>query len=262
MVALLRNHLPDKVPLFDAAIFADTGDEPQPVYDHLQWLMKNVPFPILIRTAGTLSDDLLHGYDDEHRYASIPAFLTDTPGQPQTMGGRQCTYRYKIAVIRRTIRREFFLLDSHSKVPPNLSAIIYTGLSYEEQNRIMRVHSHALPWQTYRHPLSELHITRTVARAWLRDHVPHAVPRSSCVFCPFHSQVNWRWIKEADPAGWAKAVAVDKALRVNAICQSGYDYKQAYLHRSCVPLDEADLSDPPHKQANAFANECHGTCGL
>ena len=38
-------------PMPDCAIFADTGDEPQAVYDHLAWLMSGnvLPFPELVR---------------------------------------------------------------------------------------------------------------------------------------------------------------------------------------------------------------------
>ena len=33
-------------PMPDCAIFADTGAEPQGVYDYLDWLEKQLPFPV------------------------------------------------------------------------------------------------------------------------------------------------------------------------------------------------------------------------
>tara|TARA_R110001606_G_scaffold340650_1_gene488896 strand:- start:353 stop:583 length:231 start_codon:yes stop_codon:yes gene_type:complete len=35
------------VPMIDAAIFADTGAEPKKVYEWLNWLEKQVSFPVL-----------------------------------------------------------------------------------------------------------------------------------------------------------------------------------------------------------------------
>ena len=38
---------------------------------------------------------------------------------------------------------------------------------------------------------------------------------------------------------------------------------EVYLHRSCVPLDEADLDTPADKgQLDLFADECDGMCGV
>ena len=35
-----------EIPMVDGAIFADTGGEPQAVYDHLDWLEKQVSYPV------------------------------------------------------------------------------------------------------------------------------------------------------------------------------------------------------------------------
>jgi hypothetical protein len=59
----------------DHAIFADTGEEPAAVYDHLRWLQSLNGPPILVRTAGKLGDDLIHGRNGGKRFASIPAFV-------------------------------------------------------------------------------------------------------------------------------------------------------------------------------------------
>lgn len=71
----------------DAAIFADTQDEPQAVYEHLAWLKGLGGPPILTGTAGKLSDDLRNGVNSTgHRFASIPAFTTDGSGEPGVCG--------------------------------------------------------------------------------------------------------------------------------------------------------------------------------
>ena len=46
VLALLAAQGHEQVPLPDAAIFADTGWEPQGVYDHLDWLETQLPYPV------------------------------------------------------------------------------------------------------------------------------------------------------------------------------------------------------------------------
>ncbi len=46
---------------FDVAIFADTQEEPQAVYQHLQYMIGLGSPPLWVRTAGRLGDDLLAG---------------------------------------------------------------------------------------------------------------------------------------------------------------------------------------------------------
>lgn len=68
-------------PMPDCAIFADTGWEPQAVYEHLEWLMSGnvLPYPVHIVSAGNIRDDLLQA-GGGGRWASIPAFTrTATP---------------------------------------------------------------------------------------------------------------------------------------------------------------------------------------
>lgn len=67
-------------PQIDCAIFADTQDEPTPVYQHLEWL-KSLNGPrIIVATAGKLSEDLRHGRNTTGgRFAPTGnPYLTDT----------------------------------------------------------------------------------------------------------------------------------------------------------------------------------------
>jgi hypothetical protein len=85
--------------------------------------------------------------------------------------------------------------------------------------------------------------------------------------CPFHRDDQWRWLRDTAPEQWADAVAFDHAIRSghqggvhNAeLCALG-----AYLHRSCRPLDEVDLSTPEDRgQLNLLEIDCQsGGCGL
>ena len=44
-------------PMPDMAIFADTGYEPQAIYKWLEWLEKQLPFPVVRVSAGNIRDD-------------------------------------------------------------------------------------------------------------------------------------------------------------------------------------------------------------
>lgn len=120
-------------PMPDCAIFADTGREPQAVYDHLAWLTSpNVlPFPVHIVSDGNIREQLIAA-GQGNRWASIPAFAkTVTPAgavvpvfdeddegelievvtrktttETVSIGmiRRQCTTDYKIVPIRRKVR--------------------------------------------------------------------------------------------------------------------------------------------------------------
>src|SRR5215207_1659214 len=95
-------------PMPDCAIFADTGAEPQAVYEHLQWLMSpNVlPFPVHIVSGGNILADLQRGFTTvgkQGRFAGAPFFikrmLRNGVSFEQGMGKRQCTRHYKVDVL-------------------------------------------------------------------------------------------------------------------------------------------------------------------
>ena len=90
------------LPKLDHAIFADTGWEPQPVYDHLDWLSSGnvLPFPVHRVQAIDLRAQVLdRAAEAEGRFISIPHFLG-----AGGMGRRQCTREAKIAPIRAKVR--------------------------------------------------------------------------------------------------------------------------------------------------------------
>jgi hypothetical protein len=106
---------------------------------------------------------------------------------------------------------------------------------------------------------------RQMIKAWLKDKVPHEVPRSACTFCPFHDNVEWARLKTM-PEDWKRACEIDDALR-SSIALAARNHRGAlYVHRSCVPLREADLStdDSETNQlalSGVWATDCTGFCG-
>ncbi len=263
MLYLLAVEKHPVMPPIDFAIFADVGEEPQAVYDHLEWL-KGLGGPeILVRSKGKMGDDLRFGQQSRtgktgRPFACIPAF-TENGG----MGMRQCTAEYKIEVINQTIRRDILGLKPRKHVPKDVHVHQYLGLSFDEARRVANTRKRFMEvrWATGHFPLFETNTDRAGAKKWLSGRVPHEVPRSSCVFCPFHSQAEWQAVR-AVRADWERACEIDEALRSELyVCSRGMRERQ-FVHRSCVPLREADLSTPDETGEFGFCRECEGMCGV
>jgi hypothetical protein len=88
-------------------------------------------------------------------------------------------------------------------------------------------------------------------------------PRSACVYCPYHSDHEWRRLRDEEPAEFAKAVKFEKQLQaVKEECRNMGGVP--FLHDSLIPLGEVDFStDFDRGQVEMkFGNECEGMCGV
>jgi hypothetical protein len=255
----------------DAAIFADVQEEPDDVYTHLDWLESLKGPPILRVTAGRLGDALDQGSDatgnkrtDGGHYISIPAYTLNPQTGGKGMIQRQCTGDFKVKPIERMIR-EHCGGQFGRPLPKDVVVTQYMGLSYDEPKRVIRVKQRFMAkpsnWLV-EFPLWDLEMTRADCVAYLKDRVPHEVPRSACVFCPFKSDAEWRRLRDTDQKGWERAVHIDKVCRTG----TGLDAHR-YLHKACVPLDEVDLRPADEKSGqmaihfSGFQDECEGYCG-
>jgi hypothetical protein len=270
-------------PMPACAIFADTGWERHAVYDHLAWLMSGnvLPFPVHIVSAGNNRDQPIAASEGK-RWASIPAFAkTVTPvgaqmpaldedddgelieiGSRRTttetisigMIRRQCTSDYKIVPIRRKVRELAGLTRKRSPDYPVVEQ--WLGISTDE---IVRAKPSFETWQIKRFPLIEKRMSRHDCLAWLRRHDYPVPPKSACIGCPYHDNARWRRMRDHDPEAWLDAVKVDRALRNGVRGIRG----EVFLHRSCVPPDEANLSTASDRgQLDLWPNECEGMCGV
>jgi hypothetical protein len=254
---------------FDVAIFADTQDEPQAVYRHLSWLKTLVGPPIVTASAGRLGDDLIHGRNTTgHRFAAIPAFTTADEGITRGMTRRQCSKEYKTEVIGKVIRRDILGLKPRQRVPRGVTITQALGITMDEggrARRIARLFAKEYRWSNPVFPLLDRFMTRADCLTWLleRGSVPHDVPRSACVFCPYHSDAEWQRVKD-DPADWARAVEIDNALRQSGSVANRDMRQVMYLHESCKPLSEVVLKPKPRdrQMPMSFYRECEGVCGV
>lgn len=253
-----------------AAIFSDTQDEPAAVYRHLEELMRRAEgyFPLLVRSKGKISADLLRGQNSTgQRFTSIPAY-TLIPGNDDVgRTRRQCSKEYKLNVIIRTIREEIIGVKRGQRVPKDVAVHQYIGISLDEGGRAVRIRANnKSKWVRLHFPLIEqFFFSRPLCKEFLSSRFEYQVPRSACVHCPFHDENEWLAVK-AVPEDWNLAVAVDEGLRTSGAVANRKMDAEMFLHRSCQPLAQIEFrpnDDPRAKQLPMNYNrECLGVCGV
>ena len=252
----------------DRAIFADTGDEPEAVYKHLDFLLSlnGPPIDIVKACENSLGDNLVRGMDSTgQRHVSIPTFLSLGDGAAPALGRRQCTAEYKIRPIDQRVR-QLCGLEKGQRCREQL-AVQIMGLSFDEPKRVANVKGRfeSIAWSKPEFPLFDEYMTRADCVNYLEKRLPnYEVPRSACVYCPFHSDEEWLRVKE-NPTDWARAVEIDEAIRdKTSVCNQHMRAAQ-YLHRSCLPLVQIDFqAKAPDKQGriNFSTFDCEGMCGV
>lgn len=234
----------------DAAIFADTMWEPRDVYEHLDWLEEELPYPVHRVSHGDLRKDVLLSAREGKRVATPPFFTDQGDGVGLLM--RQCTKEYKIDPIYRKVR-ELLGLKKGQRVPEGVKVRNFMGISLDE---IQRMKESPHKWMENIFPLVEKRMSRHDCLRWLEKSGYPRPPRSACVGCPYHSLKEWRSIRE-DPDEWDDVVKFDREIRGGL-----KGTKSAlYLHRSLKPLDEVDLSTDVEQGQLTFLDECDGMCG-
>lgn len=234
------------LPMVDCAIFSDTGWEPKAVYDWLDWLEKQLPYPVHRVSVGNLRTDTLNRSNSTGgRFAAVPWFTLSKDGKTG-MGRRQCTAEYKLRPLQRKV------VELLGGKRPKGGCEMLIGISMDEA---WRMKPSRVQYINNTFPLIEHNMTRQACLRWMEERQYPKPPKSSCIGCPFHSDAQWRALT---PEEFADAVEVDRAIRN----QPGMRHQQ-FMHSSRKPLEEVDLSTPEERgQMNLFINDCEGMCGV
>jgi|SRR6188768_103651 len=248
-LALMAAH--GEIDMPDCAIFADTQSEPDSVYKWLDWLEKQLPYPVHRVTKGNLGKaaTVVHTSKDGNSYqrSAPPAWITEGDGRVNLLM-RQCTFDYKIDPIRKELRR---LGGKASGVEQ------YIGISLDETHRMKPARD---AWITNRWPLIEKGISRHNCIAWMLAKGYPTPPRSSCSFCPYHSNAEWKKLKNDEPEAFEEAVQFEVKFQKTMTEVKGFR-GTPYLHRSCIPLSDIDFN-APSPQIDMFGDDCAGVCGV
>lgn len=233
-----------ELPPLEEAIFSDTQQEPQTVYDWLQILtFKLKRSRIVVRSKGDLGADSLvikRSKKSGKLYQKnlIPWFVKNPDGSDGFMM-RKCTSEYKIReVVKRQreivgakVLRSWRAAFRRGENPPPLLEC-WIGISLDEAKRAKPSRE---PWILNRFPLIELGMTREDCISWAEQHGFGKPPKSSCKFCPYHSDAEWFRLKRDEPEEFAKAVQFENAAR-KAAEEDEVTRGELFLHHARIPL--------------------------
>jgi hypothetical protein len=248
----------------DFAVFADTQDESKKVYDWLDWLEGQLSFPVYRVTKGKLSDGTLEmrTTKDGRKFSNtnIPFYTLSTDGSKGIIPFRSCTVDYKIKPILKELRARCGIKRGQ-KIATVTSLI---GISYDEMQRMKDSRD---AWVVNRWPLVEMKLRRQDCINWMLKNGFPEPPRSSCVYCPFHSNKEWRRLQIEEPDEFQKAVDFEKALQLAKANPDNFS-STPFLHNSRVPLYQIDFRTRAEKDIDNgqglldFQDECDGMCGV
>lgn len=167
-------------PMPEAAVFADTQAEPESVYKWLDWLEAQLPFPVhrvgrenVVENALTVRRSKKTG--NTYLQSCIPAFTANSTGEKGTLW-RQCTSFWKIEPLQRWAAK--FKAEG---------VVMWLGISTDEAHRMKDSQK---KWISNRWPLIEAGLSRQDCLRWMQEHGYPEPPRSACVFCPYHSDLE------------------------------------------------------------------------
>lgn len=261
-LALMAHH--GEIPPFDAILSADTQAEPDEVYNTVEWVQGILDVPIYRVTAGDLGADTLAV---ARAYASGTMMAAGQHGQPPfwvknapnldyatpDSGGklwRNCTHDYKIVPIRRKIR-EILGVKATGRLPQGVWVEQAIGFPLDE---LRRTFCSDVQWITNTFPLIMKGMRKRDCAKWLTNHGYPIPPKSSCTFCPFHSNAYWRLMRDTQPHEWAKACAFEAELHKGKLPGvRGIPY----IHKSMVPLPLAPIDEPDTGQEELFCYACN-----
>lgn len=244
--ALLLMSDAGELPRLDYAIFADTQAEPQHVYETLEWLTNTVTIPIVRVTAGSLREQILAAAHSTKAlsagHAGQPPFwVKNDPNKTYATadsGGmlwRKCTQDFKIVPIRRKIR-ELLGVKPVGRLPQGIHVEQWIGFTIDDLHRTL---CSDVQWITNTFPLilpKQMH--RRDCQAWLEKHGYPVPKKSSCTFCPYHSNAYWRAMRDERPDEWSATVDFERQLQAGKL--PGVR-GQVFLHSSMRPLDHAPI---------------------
>lgn len=240
-----------KLPKPDVCVIADTGRETRATWEYLDSVlnpaMRSVGLEIIRITAQEWAPRLAsNSLFDLNRCKDvlIPAYSTQNvaPGGIPNKLKNFCTGGWKVEVIDSWLSKVIGITRSKN--------VKWIGFSRDEQRRIVKMQiGNEFKKGLIRFPLLEVGLTRRECIQLVESMGWPTPPRSSCWMCPNHSDHEWRKQIAERPDEFQKAVELEREIQKID--------PDAWLHRSCIPLDQVDFSQPE----DLFSRPCDsGMC--
>jgi hypothetical protein len=243
------------LPRPDFAVWADTGGEPQFIYDYVDYFIKyckdNYDFDIFkCKHQDGLVSKMLEppkvSIKGKFYTSSVPPFFTLSEDGKKGMLMRQCTSDFKTNPVRKMV---------NSKLARGEKYRMWIGISFDERSR-MKISTDKRRENYY--PLVDNFIRRLDSINYVTEMGLNPPQRSSCYFCPFHSDRYWDWLKNKHTIEFDKAVKFEIDVQNNIKTND-----KIFLHSSCKPLSSVLFLNK--NQLNMFPeliDECGGECGI
>lgn len=249
----------------DFAVYSDTGAEPEFVNEYIRYFIAYVKekydFDIFttMHKQG-LVEHLKSGKkqdrNGEFYTSSVPPLFTLNEKGEKGMLMRQCTYDFKTNPCNKLI---------NSKLQRGEHYNLWKGISFDERSRA-KISTDKK--KTFIYPLVDNYINRVDSINYLKSKGVRPAQRSSCFFCPFHSDRYWIWLRKYHLSEFQRAVEMETVInnlgdKGRVKTGTGFSYYQYFLHSSCVPLDKVQFNN--ENQLDMFTeliDECNAECGI
>lgn len=244
-------------PMPDFAVFADTQGEPETVYKWLDWLEKQLSFPVYKISTGNLKNDSLlkktsRKSGNTYLPATVPFFLFKD-GKRKGMLRRGCTRDYKLRPIQKFVRNKCKIKYGQKNICVNM----IIGISTDE---ITRIKESKIVWIKNVYPLIENKISRQNCLDWFDKNNLELPHRSACTFCPYHNKTYWTELKKNNPKEFSEVVKYEKKAKKIFKTLTAFNGNYDISIHSSNNLE--NFTDKKEDQLDLFNTECEGMCGV
>ena len=231
-----------------AVVEADPGMESFVSYQFSDWAAaecEKVGVPFIRAKGPNLYRDLVQLSSTKKTRLDTPPFWTANEDGKEGKLLQKCTAHYKIAPIRRAVRKELFRLFG---IRPNSNAGLsrgcveqWIGFTADEQSRSDGLEAAKGPaYCQCSYPLILRGLTKSdIVAIYLANGWPIPV-RSMCNACPFHGLRSLKEMHDERPSDWLQAVEVDESVR--DLTQIGVD-RPCFVSRTLKSLLELAAMD-------------------
>lgn len=233
-----------RLPKPDFAVIADTTLERSTTWTYLEQYVAPALASVGVQMHRVCKSDYAYKHDGVFNGKGtllIPAY-TNQSGTPGKMSGF-CSKWWKSEARNNWLRRVHGLKREQFRV--------WIGFSVDEMPRALRMMK-GEEWQQglIRLPLiNDVPMRREQSIRLVESMGWPTPPRSNCYMCPNQSDAEWRDLKQNSPDEFRKAVELEREIQKRD--------PFAWFHKSCIPLDQVDFSEPE----DLFSRPCEsGAC--
>jgi hypothetical protein len=203
-------------------VAADPGMENSGTYEAIEWARfvcgeANIPF--LMAGGPSLYRDIISLKSTDKTRLDTPPLWTKNDDGSIGILIQKCTAHYKIAPIKRAVRRELYRLFA---IPVDRYLGLsdgcveqWIGFTADEAGRVEGLLNSPtnVAYVRFAFPLVGMGLTKADVVAIYEKHEWALPPRSMCNACPFHGLKSLRQMHDEQPEDWQQAVNVDEACR-------------------------------------------------